>query len=394
MSHVRVVAVIAAGGQGTRMGQGQPKQYLSLGGRPLLWHSLSCFEASPLVHRVILVVRADDADYCRHQVLEPGGFRKVDRLVAGGEERWESVRAGVQATGIEDEVIVVHDAVRPFASQALISRVVAEAAVHGAAIAAVPVKETIKVADQGKVVQTPDRAGLWSAQTPQAFRRPLLLEGYAAMGGGPPPTDEATLVERLGWAVYLVPGEHQNLKITTPEDLAWAEWWLEQEGSANVQRRGLRVGQGYDVHRLEGGRRLILGGVEIPFTSGLVGHSDADVLVHALIDALLGAVAGGDIGQLFPDTDPQYLGISSLVLLERVHRLLQARRAEVLNVDAVVMAQRPRLAPHVPSMVANLAAALGLAPERVSVKATTTERLGFVGREEGISAQAVALVMM
>ncbi len=389
MTHPSAVAIIPAAGQGRRMGGAIPKQYLLLGERPLLWHALNCFEQSPLVHGMVLAVRPQDMERCRQVVA---AFRKVRDLVEGGSERWESVRAALRATRPADELVLVHDAVRPFVSQELIRRVVEAAALHRAAIPALPVRETIKVVGDGAVVETPERSRLWAAQTPQGFARELLLAACAGMGAGA--TDEAVLVERLGHPVWVVEGDSSNLKITAPEDLEWAEWFTQRREGGAMRTRGVRVGQGYDVHRLEEGRALVLGGVAIPFERGLAGHSDADVLTHAVMDALLGAVGAGDIGRLFPDTDPAYRGISSLVLLERVRLKLQERGAVVLNIDAVVMAQRPRIAPHVPQMIGQLAGALQLDPERLSLKATTTERLGFVGREEGIAAQAVALIEM
>lgn len=389
MPQPSAVVIIPAAGQGRRMGGIVPKQYLPLRGRPVLWHTLDCFEQSPLVHGMVVAARPQDMAQCQQVAAS---FRKIRALVEGGRERWESVRAGLEATYPSDELILVHDAVRPFVSQALIRRVIEAAAGHLAAIPALPVRETVKVVGDGLVVETPARARLWAAQTPQGFARELLLAACAGAAAGMPATDEAVLVERLGHPVRVVEGEPGNLKLTTPEDLEWAEWRVRQREGGTVQTRGLRVGQGYDVHRLEAGRQLVLGGVAIPFERGLAGHSDADVLTHAIMDALLGAAGAGDIGRLFPDTDPAYRGISSLVLLEQVQARLQERGAVVLNIDAVLMAQRPRIAPQVPEMIGRLAAALRLAPERISLKATTTERLGFVGREEGIAAQAVALI--
>jgi len=390
----RVTAIIPAAGRGRRMGSERPKQYLLLGGRPLLWHPLNCFETSPSIGAVVLVVGEEDLDYCRREILEAFGFHKVRQLVPGGRARWESVQAGLQRTGPEDEIVLVHDAVRPFVSHALLDRLIQATVEHGAAIPGVPVKETIKVVAEGRIVQTPDRAGLWCAQTPQAFRRELLLEAHARAPAGEPVTDDAMLVERLGHSVQVVEGEDHNLKITTPEDLAWAEWFLARRSEEKMETRRTRVGQGFDVHRLEEGRALVLGGVRIPFERGLAGHSDADVLTHAIVDALLGAAACGDIGRLFPDTDARYKDISSLVLLERSRELLEEKGARIINVDAVILAQRPRVAPYIGPMTEALATVLQISENAISLKATTTERLGFVGREEGIAAQAVALVEM
>ncbi len=385
-----ITAIIPAAGRGQRMGAGQPKQYLPLGGRPVLWHVLAGLEASPLVADIVLVVRREDMDYCRRQLSESGGFAKVAALVPGGAERSESVYRGLQET--RADMVLIHDAVRPFISAGLLERVVAATREHGAALPALPVVETIKEVADDRVVGTPHRERLWQAQTPQGFDRELLLRAYHAAGSDAMATDDAALVERLGHTVCVVPGEADNRKLTTPEDLAWAEWRVRTR--EEVPTMGLRIGQGYDVHRLEAGRPLILGGVVVPFDRGLAGHSDADVLTHAIIDALLGALAAGDIGQLFPDSDAQYKDISSLVLLKQVGTLIADRGARVLHIDAVVAAEQPKLAPHLAAMRQTLATTLGLEMGQVSLKATTTEHLGFVGREEGMEAQAVALLAL
>ncbi len=383
------LVIVPAAGRGRRMGGEVPKQYLPLAGRPLLWHTLAALEGSPLVSALVLAVHPDDQALVHSLAAD---FPKVRSLVLGGEERADSVRAALAATAEADELILVHDAVRPFASPALIERVIAAARQWGAAVPALPVRETIKVVDEGQVTATPPRSHLWAAQTPQGFRRSLLLEAFALPPAGGQATDEAMLIEQLGHPVRVVPGEAANLKITTPEDLAWAGWWLEQNTEDRMEKRGVRVGQGYDVHRLEAGRELVLGGVSIPFERGLAGHSDADVLIHAVMDALLGAAGLGDIGRLFPDTDPRFRGISSLLLLGQVGERLREVGAQIVNIDATLLAQRPRITPHVPEMISLMAAALEVEPGCLSIKATTNEGLGFVGREEGIAAHAVALV--
>ena len=392
MDRPRVAVVIPAGGTGSRMGGEIPKQYLPLGGRPLLWHTLKRFERSAWVDGVVLVVRPEDVGTCQSKVLEDGAFAKVRELVPGGRERWESVLFGLQRTVPEDEIVLVHDAVRPFVSEDLLERVVRAAAECGAVIPALPVKETVKVVTEGCIVRTPDRAELRNAQTPQGFRRELLLDAYRGIADGGTVTDDAMLVESMGHSVRVVAGDGDNLKITTPGDLAWASWLLEREGSAEMNIERGRVGMGFDVHSLAADRKLILGGIEIPHECGLAGHSDADVLTHAIIDALLGAVGAGDIGRLFPDTDAQFKDISSLLLLSKVRDLLAEKGAHIGNIDAVIMAQRPKLASYMERMTIALSETLGIGSESVSLKATTTEKLGFVGREEGIAAQAVAWV--
>ena len=300
MKHLRATVIIVAGGKGVRMGGALPKQYMALHGRPVLWHTLQSFEAAECISSIILVVAADDIAYCQQVVLGGGGFSKVRSLVIGGSDRAHSVRAGLEETIDEDALILVHDAVRPFVSERLIERVVEAADTWGAALPMLPVKDTIKTVRDEWVVETPNRSLLQAAQTPQGFRRSLLCRAHEQeeIGGA---TDDAMLVEMLGESVRIVTGEEENKKLTTPSDWAWAKQHMAEE--MEMDSSGIRVGQGYDVHRLVEGRLLILGGVEIPFHLGLDGHSDADVLTHAIIDALLGTVGCGDIGQLFPDSD-------------------------------------------------------------------------------------------
>jgi len=292
------------------------------------------------------------------------------------------VLCGLKKLPADCDTVLVHDGARPLVDDATIERVIASVRLHGSGIASTPLTDTIKQADaDGGVTATPDRSTLRAVQTPQGFSRALLERAHREITVRC--TDDAALVSALGERVFLTPGSPRNIKLTTQEDLYMAEYYL----------IGLpRVGHGYDAHRLVEGRRLILGGTEIPYEKGLLGHSDADVLVHAVIDALLGACALGDIGGHFPDSDPRYKGISSLYLLEEAAKILHQNGFSVRNVDATVIAQRPKLAAHIPQMRRNIAAALGIGEAMVSVKATTTEGMGFEGAGEGISAHAVALV--
>ncbi len=293
----------------------------------------------------------------------------------------DSVCSGLRAA--KGQLVAIHDAARPFVSEQVITDALAEAEAMGAAAPAVAVKDTIKIANDGAVVQTPDRAALFAVQTPQCFCRNLYWKALKAVQGEKVHlvTDDCSLFELAGLPVHLTQGDYANLKITTKEDLPAA--------AQNKGENTMRIGHGYDVHRLVEGRKLIMGGVTIPYEKGLLGHSDADVL-HAVSDALLGAAALGDIGKHFPDTDPRYEGADSLMLLREVGRLLDETGYTVGNIDATVLCQAPKLAPHIPAMRQNIANALGLALADVSVKATTEEHLGFTG--EGLAAHAVALI--
>ena len=384
-----VYAIVLAAGAGKRMGTETPKQFLDLGGRPVLAWTLLAFEQAGCIDRVVLVVGQDEVDDCRDQ-FGSDAFSKVMDVVVGGAERQGSVACGLAVVGEDVEVVAVHDGARAFVIPEDIAAVVAAAAERGAAVLGTPVTDTVKRVDGDLVVETLDRSTLRVVQTPQAFRVDVMRRAHqAAAETGFLGTDDAALVERLGEPVVIVPGRADNVKITSPDDLDTGLYILEKRGDVTS---ALRIGQGYDVHQLVEDRPLILGGVTVPHEKGLLGHSDADVLTHVVIDAVLGALGAGDIGQLFPDTDSAYKDISSMVLLERVADLVKEKRAQVLSVDATVMAQRPKLAPHIVHMRENLAQSLGISVDTMSVKATTTEHLGFVGREEGMAAQAVALV--
>lgn len=377
----RVAGILAAGGSGLRAGVA--KQWLTLAGETVLRRSARALAGCPLVDEIVAVVPAGDE---ARGLAELSGLGKPARAVAGGPARADSVRNGLDAA--EDAALVlVHDAARPFASPTLAGRVAEAAARDGAALAAVPVTDTVKRAageDAPLVAETLDRRVLWLAQTPQGFRRDLLLRAYAAAGAeASGATDECALVERLGAPVTLVPGEPGNFKITGPEDVERARISLEAP---------VAMGVGYDTHRFGAGRRLVLGGVEFE-GAGLLGHSDADVCAHAIGDAVLGAAGLGDLGRHFPDTDPRWKGVSSLVLLREIARLAGERGWRVGNCDVTLAAKRPKIAPRAEEMRARLAEALGIAPAQVNVKATTGEGMGFVGREEGIAAHAVALLV-
>ncbi len=389
----RVEAIIAAGGRGRRVGADRNKLLLPLAGRPVLAHTLEAFERAACVDRVVLVAAPQDLGACA-EIVAGAGFRKVEAIVPGGPERQDSVARGLDAVGPDVEVVVVHDGARPLVAAETIHAAVEGARCWGAVVAALPVRDTIKVVDSAcAVVSTPERDRLWAAQTPQAFQAPVLREAFAwAARSGHRGTDEASLVEAAGGRVMVIPGREDNIKITTPADFLVAEAFLASRGDGARPVPPVSVGFGFDVHRLVAGRPLVLGGVEIPSPLGLLGHSDADVLLHALMDALLGAAGLGDIGRCFPDTDERYHGISSVVLLERVAEMLRQAGWQAIHADATVVAEKPKVAPYVPAMAAKVAAVLGMPEERVNIKGKTTEGLGFPGRGEGIAAYAVAVL--
>ena len=379
-------AVIVAAGNSTRMGGIKSKVLEPLCGRPVLHYSLSAFCACEEISEIVVVCREEDMAKFQAAVdqftAQHPGARKIS-LTPGGATRQDSVFLGVRALSEGLSYLVIHDGARPLVSREVISTVCADAVEFGAATAAVPSIDTCKLGADF-VEETPPREKLFAVQTPQAFDRDLYLYALEkAKQDGKTYTDDCQLLEAAGGRVRLSKGDSKNRKLTTPEDFLIAEALL-KGGS-----RSMRVGYGYDVHRLVEGRRLILGGVDIPFEKGLLGHSDADVLAHAIADALLGAAALGDIGHLFPDNDPRFEGADSLKLLSEVCALLRGHGFEIGNIDGTVIAQRPKLAPHILQMRENLAAACGISVGQISVKATTEEKLGFTGAEEGIAASAV-----
>lgn len=381
--------VLAAAGTGRRFGAPVPKQFLPLGGVPVYRRALDCFHSK--VDAFVVVVPA--ARVAEVSAELDGYTERPLRVVAGGESRQESVWRGVQVLEPEVAWVLVHDAARPWVPEDLVDAVIAGMREVGACIPAVEISETVKEVEGGRVLRTLDRSRLRLAQTPQGFSRELLQAALEeAQAAGIVGTDEAVLLERRGCPVAVVPGDPRNVKITWESDLPGAE--MKEEKAARWLGAGgeMRVGLGFDFHPLVPNRPLVLGGVPIPGDLGLAGHSDADALLHAVADALLGAAGLNDIGAYFPDTDPRWAGVSSLLLLEKVYRLVRGRGFRVVNVDVVVMAEYPRVRPHVPAIKANLARVLYLTPEEIGVKATTLEGKGTVGRKEGIAVQAVVLL--
>jgi 2-C-methyl-D-erythritol 4-phosphate cytidylyltransferase/2-C-methyl-D-erythritol 2,4-cyclodiphosphate synthase len=347
----------------------------------MLARSIAVFADHARVSEVIVVLPPEIAATAAAPLSATGAVQ----IAPGGARRQDSVANGFERISRQAEVVLVHDAARPFVTAALIDRTIDAAASHGAAVPALPAHDTVKRAHNGVVVETLPRDAVFLAQTPQGFRRDVLAKAIAMGRSGIVATDEAMLAERAGHPVHLIEGDPENTKITTSADLDAARRRV-------APARTGRAGVGYDLHRLIGGRPLVLGGVIIPFDRGLAGHSDADAVCHAVIDAVLGAAGAGDIGGHFPDTDPKWKDASSIDLLRRAAEILREHGLQVGNVDATVVAERPKLAPHVDAMRANIARALGIEPARVSIKAKTNEGVDAIGRGEAIAVHAVALV--
>ena len=387
----KTAAIIPAGGAGLRMGLDTPKQFCDLAGIPLLVHTVQAFQQVKAISSVVLVVPKSHIRMTEEMVSR---YRldRVQEIIAGGKERQDSVRNGLNILSDDIEIVLVHDGARPLISPALIERCIDGVMQHGAVVAGIPVKDTLKkVSEDQTVIDTVDRSELWQAQTPQAAWVKLLKKAFlAADQDNFIGTDETSLLERINCPVHVVHGSATNLKITHPDDLFIAEALLMK--NKQTDHLAMRAGHGYDAHRLVLDRPLVLGGVTIPHSMGLLGHSDADVLIHALCDAILGAIGEGDIGRHFPDSDQKYKGISSITLLKDVITLADKKGYSLGNADITVVAQQPKLAPYVNEMRKNLALACQVAEDAMNIKASTTERMGFPGREEGIAAHAVVLM--
>jgi 2-C-methyl-D-erythritol 4-phosphate cytidylyltransferase/2-C-methyl-D-erythritol 2,4-cyclodiphosphate synthase len=380
---MRIAALLMAAGRGSRFGAETPKQFLPLLGRPVLRHAAEAVLADGLVDTLLPVSAPEDAG--RVAAMLDG--LPVLPPAAGGATRQASVRAGLEALApFAPEIVLVHDAARPVVPRGTVARLLAALEAAPGAIPARPVSDTLKRAEAGLVVETVPRAGLWRAQTPQAFRFAALLAAHREATGAEA-TDDAALIEAAGGAVAILEGSEDNVKITVPEDLARVE-------AAMLGRLMPRTGTGFDVHRLVPDRPLVLCGVRIPSPLGLSGHSDADVGIHALCDAIYGALAEGDIGRHFPPSEARWRDADSAQFLRHAAGRIAARGGVLANADVTLICERPRIAPHAEAMRARLAALLGAPVDRVSVKATTTERLGFAGRGEGIAAQAAVALLL
>ncbi len=388
---LKVSVIVVAAGSGRRFGYERNKLFYPLCGKPVLAHTLLHVFAASKVDEVVIVNAECDHDDIAAMVASLHPAKPV-RFALGGAEREDSVYNGLMATSADADVVMVQDGSRPYAGPEWYDNAAAVMEQADAAIYAIPVKDTVKErecadAQGAQAVRTLERSRLVAAQTPQIFRRSVLIEAHEyAKAHHINGTDDASLVEAMGKKIVLLQGDERNHKVTTMDDVPILEFYL--NGPTEH-----RVGSGYDVHPLTQGRKLILGGVEVPFDRGLAGHSDADVLIHAVMDALLGAAGLKDIGTYFPDTDAKFKNISSVTLLEKVRQILIENSCRIINVDVTLLAQRPKIKKYVPQMICNIAKALQIDKAAVSVKATTTERLGFVGQEEGMAAQAAAMVL-
>lgn len=380
----RTSAIIAAAGNGTRMNSATSKQFIKLGTMPVLARTLLAFECAHEVDEVIVVTRKYDIDTA-WELIHKYGIKKVTDVIIGGSTRQESVMSALNC--VKGNKVLIHDGARPFITPGQINSVANALTECDAAALGIPVKDTLKrVSGTGYITETCDRTALFSIQTPQGFKTELIKNAHKyAKESGAKATDDCALCEDIGISVKIIQGSASNIKITTPDDLEVAQGLLK-----NMEcEHKMRVGFGYDVHKLIEGRPLIIGGVQIPYERGLLGHSDADVLLHAIMDALLGAAALGDIGKHFPDTDEKWSGADSTKLLEKVGSLLAESGAKIINIDATIIAQKPKMAPYIEEMVEIVEKTLNLPKGSVNIKATTTEKLGFCGREEGIAAEAI-----
>jgi 2-C-methyl-D-erythritol 4-phosphate cytidylyltransferase/2-C-methyl-D-erythritol 2,4-cyclodiphosphate synthase len=391
-----VAAIVVAAGRGSRAGDGVPKQYRTLAGEPVLTRSLRACIGHSSVEMAIVVIHHDDRAFydAAVQGLRSSEREKLLPPCLGGETRQDSVRQGLEAlSDAAPELVLVHDAARPFVSAELVDRAIAAGLATGAAIPGIPVTDTIKVVDaRGHVSGTPNRATLRAVQTPQAFRFDAILRAHrdAAATGHGSFTDDGALAEWAGLQVRVFAGDPANIKLTHPDDFDEADRRLGGEDMRLVTR----VGTGFDVHAFADGDHVWLGGVRIPHCRGVLAHSDGDVILHALTDAVLGALADGDIGTHFPPSDPQWRGANSDRFLAHAIGLVRSRGGRVDHLDATLLCEAPRLGPYREAMRARLAEIAGIAVDQVSLKATTTEKMGFTGREEGLAAQAAATIRL
>ncbi len=384
-----IAALIVAAGQGMRAGGGMPKQYRPLAGRPLLSHALEALAGHEAIGMVQCVIGPDQSDlFAAARAAVSLGAAKIGAPVPGGATRQQSVRAGLEALAQNPpDLVLIHDAARPFLSAAVIDRLLAALRHHAGALPALAVVDSMRLGADGEVTSDVPRDGLYRAQTPQAFRFAAILAAHRNYADADA-TDDVALARRAGHAVAIVEGEEALFKVTQAADFDRAEAHL-------ANRLGdVRLGQGFDVHAFTAGDHVWLCGVKIPHDHSLAGHSDADAGLHAITDAILGALGAGDIGDHFPPSDPTWRGAASDIFLRHAATLVAKAGGMIAHIDVTLICERPKIGPHRAAMIARVAEILGLAPDRVSVKATTTEQLGFTGRREGLAAQAVATIRL
>jgi 2-C-methyl-D-erythritol 4-phosphate cytidylyltransferase/2-C-methyl-D-erythritol 2,4-cyclodiphosphate synthase len=396
MSSSSTIAILTvAGGRGVRAGDGLPKQYRALLGKSLLARTLEAMHRAAPQASLLVAIHADDAELYRGSVAELSDSARAQMLepAIGGATRQQSVRNGLEALATlspAPEIVLIQDAARPFADPALVARATEAARAHGAAVPGLPLADTVKQIDaEGVVIATPDRASLRFVQTPQSFAFPLILAAHRKVAsGGAELTDDGMVAEAAGHKVHVFPGDVANFKLTTPED------FLRAQNALLGDLSDIRTGQGYDVHAFGEGDKVWLGGVAVPHSHGLAGHSDADVLAHAITDALLGALADGDIGKHFPPSDQQWRGAPSSIFLAFAAKRVRERGGIISHVDATIVCEAPKIGPHRDAIRESLAKIMEVDVGRVAVKATTSERLGFTGRQEGMAALGLATVRL
>ncbi len=389
MDKKTVTAIILAAGSGTRMGSEITKQRMEIFGESVLHRSVRAMNECESVDSIIVAVRDDEVEFAKEELL--GDFSKLSKIIVGGKSRAESAAIAFSEVACNTDFVAIHDAARCLVTPKMITDVIDMAKKIGAATAGSAVTDTVKHKDTcGMIDATLNRDTLFFASTPQVFSRDLYKKALSQIKDIDMVTDDNMLVENIGEKIAAVDLGRENIKITTPDDIGYAEYLIMKRSGEKMEQ--MRVGHGYDVHKFAEERDLILGGVKIPYELGLLGHSDADVLTHAIMDALLGAAALGDIGRHFPDTSEDFRGISSMVLLEKVGKLLSDNGYSVVNIDATLILQKPKIAAFVPEMVKTVATTLGITEDSVNIKATTEEKLGFTGSGEGAAAHAVVLL--
>jgi 2-C-methyl-D-erythritol 4-phosphate cytidylyltransferase/2-C-methyl-D-erythritol 2,4-cyclodiphosphate synthase len=386
-----VAAVIVAGGSGLRAGGETPKQYQLIGGKPVIWWTLKAFLDHPKISFVQVVVGEGHEQELARSLL---GLALPPHII-GGVTRQDSCRLGVEAcASTKPQKILIHDAARPFVSADLISEVINHLDHTNAVIPGLRIAETLKLAPEGTIRKTIDRANIWLAQTPQGFSFPIILEAHrkAAREQTAGLTDDASVAENAGIVVQMILGNTENVKLTTAKDIDQANRKLDREDQANSYET--RIGQGIDFHVFGPGNAVWLCGVEVPHTHKLKAHSDGDVALHALTDAILGAIGEGDIGTHFPPSDKQWKNAASSIFIKKAIALLEQRGGKLVNVDITILAEAPKVSPHLTAMKSSLSSLLKIEPDRIAIKATTTEKMGALGRKEGMAAMAIASVKL